>query len=126
MKPHLLLFTLFIINKGNGQSVNGPSNTLPSKEELTKIKIANIEKATKSSFQYFIIKAETNTYGYSIYADGHLYIHQTTIPSTPGNKGFPDTASAGKIARLVIQKIKQGEMPPTVTQSDLKKLNIIK
>jgi Domain of unknown function (DUF4907) len=98
----------------------------PSKKELAKIKAANIKKAAASQLQYFIIKADCGTYGYSIYANGNLYIQQNTIPAMAGNKGFNDTTSAATVARLAIQKIKQGEMPPTITIEDLKKANIYK
>jgi Domain of unknown function (DUF4907) len=98
--------------------------TKPTKKELAKIKTANIKKATATQLQYFIIKADSGTYGYSIYANGNLYIQQTTIPAMAGSVGFNDTLSAATIAKLTIQKIKQGEMPPTITVDDLKKANI--
>lgn len=96
----------------------------PGKQELAKLKAANIKKAEKTQFQYFIIRADSARYGYSIYADGNLYIQQTTIPALPGNSGFADTASAGKTARFAIQKIKAGEILPTISAADLKKLKI--
>lgn len=97
----------------------------PSLKELAQIKKANIKKAAKTQFQYFIIQADSATYGYSIYADGILYIQQNSIPAIPGNKGFADTATAAKCAQVVIQKIKQGEMPPSLTVEELKKNNLI-
>lgn len=97
----------------------------PSKQELAKMKAANIKKAAKTQFQYFIIRADSARYGYSIYADGNLYIQQTTIPALPGNRGFADTAAAGRTARFAIRKIKAGEIPPTISVADLKKLKII-
>ena len=96
----------------------------PSKKELAKIKAANIKRAAKTQLQYFIIKADSSSFGYSIYADGNLYIQQNTIPSVAGAKGFSDTNSAAKTAQLVIKKIKQGEMPPTITIKDLKKISV--
>jgi Domain of unknown function (DUF4907) len=96
----------------------------PTKKELAKIKAGNLKRAAKTQFRYFIIKAEGNTYGYSIYADENLYIQQNTIPAVAGTRGFSDTASAAKTARLVIKKIKQGEMPPAITINDLKKIGV--
>jgi Domain of unknown function (DUF4907) len=98
----------------------------PDTKEPAKIKAANIERAAKTQFQYFVIKADSSTYGYSIYADGNLYIYQPTMPAIGGNKGFADTASAGKCAQLVIQKIKQGEIPPSLTVEELKQNSLIK
>ncbi|MBL0184047.1 MAG: DUF4907 domain-containing protein [Chitinophagaceae bacterium] len=96
----------------------------PTQNELAKIKAANIKKAAATQFQYFVIKVNNNSFGYSIYADGNLYIQQNTIPAITGTKGFEDTASAAKTARLVIEKIKQGEIPPTITIHDLKKIGL--
>ncbi|MEP7142289.1 MAG: DUF4907 domain-containing protein [Ferruginibacter sp.] len=59
-----------------------------------------------------------------LYANGKLCLHQTTIPPVNGNRGFTDTAGAGSIARLAIKKIRQGELPPTIAVSELKKLKI--
>ena len=84
----------------------------------------NIKKAAGTNFQYFVIRSDSSTYGYRIYSNGQLYIEQTTIPALPGNRGFAIPADAEKAARLVIQKIKKGEIPPTISIAELKKLNI--
>ena len=109
-------------------SINRSSTTKaakrPGKKELAKIKAANIKRAAKTQFQYFIIKADSSSFGYSIYADGNLYIQQNTIPSVAGAKGFSDINSAIKTAQLIIKKIKQGEMLPTITIKDLKKISV--
>jgi hypothetical protein len=121
MKKIFLFFSLIVIFIAtNAQTPPGK----PTKKELAKIKTANIKKAAATQLQYFIIKADSVTYGYSIYANGNLYIQQTTIPAMAGSMGFNDTLSAATIAKLTIQKIKQGEMPPTITTDDLKKANI--
>lgn len=80
-------------------------------------------KDTKLSFQ--LIPAPNNTFGYDIYADGRLMIHQTSVPAMPGNNGFKTRRGAEAIARLVISKIRRGEMPPTVGVDELKKLKAI-
>ena len=54
-----------------------------------------------------------------------LYLHQTCIPAINGNTGFAGTTSAGSTARLTIKKMRQGEIHPTITLSELKKLKII-
>jgi hypothetical protein len=97
----------------------------PPAKELAKIKAASIKKAAKTQFQFFVIKTNNSTYGYSIYANGNLYIQQNTIPAISGTSGFADTTSASKTAQLVIQKIKLGEMPPTISTSDLKKISVL-
>ena len=101
-----------------------PLSQKKARQESAKIKAANSKLAAKIQFRYFIIKAESNTYGYSIYADGNLYIQQNTIPGVAGTRGFSDTVSAARTARLVIDKIKQGEVPPAITLDELKKIGV--
>ncbi len=71
--------------------------------------------------RYQIIAAINNTWGYDIYSDNRLIIHQPTIPGMPGNEGFNTKADAENVARLVIEKVNKGEIPPTVTEEELKK-----
>ena len=53
-------------------------------------------------------------------------IHQTSAPALPSNEGFKTKDDATKVALLVIEKIKKGEMPPTISIDEMKKLNVIK
>jgi hypothetical protein len=74
---------------------------------------------------YKIIPAANNTFCYDVLADGKILIHQSIKPGLPGNEGFKTKAAAAKVAKLIITKIKNGEMPPSVTPSELKKLNVL-
>jgi len=78
-----------------------------------------------SKLTYKIIDADSSTFGYDIYLDGKLKIHQTSIPALPGNKGFKTKTQAEKVAKLVIRKMMAGEMPPTVHMEELKKLKVL-
>lgn len=78
-----------------------------------------------TKLSYKIIDAANKTFGYDIYADDKLMIHQKSIPALPGNDGFKTKAGAEKVAQLVIEKIKKGEMPPTVTIEEMKELKVI-
>jgi len=73
-----------------------------------------------------IIPSIDNSFGYEIIVDERIYIHQPSIPSLPGNMGFPNEANAQKVADLVVQKIRRQEIPPTITIQDLKRLRILK
>ena len=79
----------------------------------------------KSVLTFTIIPAPENTWGYDVYADGRLAIHQPSIPCLPGNKAFKSKEDATKTAQLVISKMNAGQMPPIVTIKDLKTLKII-
>lgn len=73
---------------------------------------------------YRIIQSEANTYGYEILVDKKLLIRQKNIPGLAGNTGFSTKTAAAKVARLVILKLQQGTMPPTITHMELNKLGI--
>src|SRR5207247_1715157 len=85
---------------------------------------ANTYANTKCTYK--VIDAPKQTYGYDVFADGRLMIHQTSAPALPGNEGFKTKEDATKVALLVIDKIKKGEMPPTISIDEMKKLNVIK
>ena len=74
---------------------------------------------------YKVIDAPKQTYGYDVFADGRLMIHQTSAPALPGSEGFKTKEDAARVALLVIDKIKKGEMPPTISTAEMKKLNVI-
>lgn len=84
------------------------------------------ENSVNPTYSFKIIDAPNNTYGYDIFAEDMLIIHQPSIPALPGNEGFKSKIGAEKIAQLVITKTKKGEMPPTITIDEMKKLKAIK
>jgi hypothetical protein len=73
---------------------------------------------------YRIIPSEDNTYGYEIFVKKKLLIHQPDIPGMTGNKGFTQKSDAEKVAKLVIQKLQKGIMPPTIGRKELDSLKI--
>jgi hypothetical protein len=80
---------------------------------------------SNTNLTYKIIDVCNNTFCYDVFAEGRLMIHQTSMPAMNGNDGFKTKADAEKVALLVIDKIKNGEMPPTVSIDELKKLYVI-
>jgi hypothetical protein len=74
---------------------------------------------------YQLISGINNTWGYDILVDNKLTIHQPSVPSLPGNEGFKTKEGAEKVAKLVIEKMKKGEMPPSIDADELKKLKAI-
>ena len=78
-----------------------------------------------SKITYNLIPGINNTWGYNILVDNKLTIHQPSIPSLPGNEGFKTKESSEKVAKLVIKKMKKGEMPPSIDAEELKKLKVI-
>jgi hypothetical protein len=71
-----------------------------------------------------VFKTEKADFGYDIYKDSTLVIHQPIIPSVSGNAGFVNEEEAKKVAALMIDKLNKGVMPPSVTVEEMEKLNI--
>ena len=74
---------------------------------------------------FAIVGSENIGYGYTIMADNRMIINQPTIPGQPGNKGFDTKEKAGKVAQLVIDKIKNNQMPPSVSKAELDSLHVL-
>jgi len=93
---------------------------------LVLLSIENIQAQTQQQspgtnsiekFTYKVIDAPANTFGYDVYGDGKLIIHQTSIPAMPGNKGFATKKDAEKVDELFIEKNRKGNMPQTVSKN---------
>lgn len=82
-------------------------------------------KAT-DKITYKIIDAGNNTFGYDIISNGKPMIRQTTIPGLSGNEGFKTKQQAENVAKLAIEKINKGAIPPSITIEELKQLKAIK
>ena|SRR6516225_10939288 len=65
-------------------------------------------------------------WGYEIIADGQVYIHQEFIPALSGKKGFESRDQAIVVANKVIAKIRNKEVPPTLTIQELQELGVVK
>jgi hypothetical protein len=72
-----------------------------------------------------IIPSVNNTFGYDILLYGRPLVHQPNIPGLPGNEGFTTKERAQTVAEFVVKKIRNNEMPPTVTIEDLDKMNVL-
>lgn len=74
------------------------------------------------TYSYHIISSSNNTWGYDILVNNKTKIHQPVVPGQPGVAGFKTKASAEAAATLVIAKIKNGEVPPTLFKHELEKI----
>ena len=63
-------------------------------------------------------------WGYNIYREGKLYIHQPHIPAIAGNQTFRSEEDAIKTGRFIIVKIRKNILPPSVTLAELDSLGI--
>lgn len=65
-----------------------------------------------------------NGWGYQISQNGKMLIDQPSIPGRSGIQGFQTENDARNVANLVCAKLKAKIFPPTVSEDDLKNLNI--
>jgi len=56
---------------------------------------------------------------------GSVLVHQPSRPGLSGNAGFATEEDAMKVAELVIKKIRNNEMPPTVKVEELRALGVL-
>ena len=60
--------------------------------------------------------------GYAIFIDGNMAYRQPTIPAISGNKGFETVKQAENMAKYVIQKLKNGDNPPSVSPKEVENI----
>ena len=70
--------------------------------------------------------ANLKGFGYDVYLNQKLYIHQPNIPAVSGNTGFNTEEEARKAGELIAYKIKHNIMPPSVTAKELDSLGVLK
>ena len=114
-----ILCMLFIFAGLPGTSIS--ADEAAGKEVKQQINpYANAEIAIK------IIPSANNTFGYDILLYGRPLVHQPTIPGLQGNEGFTTKERAQTVAEFVVKKIRNNEMPPTVTIEDLNNMGVLK
>lgn len=64
-------------------------------------------------------------WGYDIIINNEIYIHQQNIPCVSGINGFKSKEKARKTAELVVKKIKNKIIPPTINVKELDSLDVL-
>ncbi len=62
-------------------------------------------------------------WGYDIYYDHRLYIHQDIIPDFPGKRVFRSKEDALTVGQVVYNRVLKREFP-AVSQAEIRKLNV--
>lgn len=120
----ILCFFCFILLACNRPSTNTATilnerTPVPSSHKVPQQDIVN----SNVKVTYKIINSIDSTFGYNIFIDDKIFIHQPVIPATNGNLGFKSAQDAKKVAEFVKYKIEHGEMPPRVSIEELEKLS---
>jgi hypothetical protein len=63
-------------------------------------------------------------WGYNIYTDGKVYIHQDIVPALPTNRGFRSKEDAMAVGQKVYDRLVGGQMP-MVTAQEVRAMGII-
>ena len=116
MKAFFIFFILLIV------SCN--SNIQPSKEEIVDTKTPIKSNAT-ADFSAVVIENQDATWGYQLLKDGKLMIDQKNIPAIQGNRGFSTKQNAEIMGNFILEKVKNGGFPPTVSIEEMDSLGVL-
>src|SRR6266568_8889169 len=81
----------------------------PAQKDSSAAKFPEASAYANTKLTYKIIDTPKHTYGYDVFADGRLMIHQTSAPALPSNEGFKTKEDAAKVALLVMRKSKKAK-----------------
>ena len=117
---------LFFIACNNEQGKTD-SRQAAGSGDTAKVSTQNVASLRIKIFNNDTVKADKpiKGFGYDIYKDDAVYIHQPHIPAVGGNNGFSTEAKAKKAAGFVAYKIEHNIMPPSVTPAELDSLGVL-
>lgn len=90
--------------------------------------VSTVDVSSKGPFPNDIkskpFRNSDSTWGFTIYVNGNIYIHQQAIPVTGSKSGFLTEQDASKTSGLIIKKIKNHISPESVSEKELDSLGI--
>ena len=127
----LIIISVLISSCSSSDQKNKNDNTNQLKlTENTKTNVTEntFEVNSKEKMQ-LEIKTYLNTdklkgWGYDVYLNGALYVHQPHIPAINGEKGFESKDEAKRVGDFVGKKIMNNIMPPSLSIEELDSLKI--
>lgn len=118
MRSSIYITVLMVVLLGCGQKEK-ESVTAPATQPTVPTDSVAPSPAPASEYTYQLIAAPENTFGYDVFKDQTLFIHQPHIPGMPGVKGFAREEQAKKAAELMIEKMNKGIVPPTLSEDEI-------
>ncbi|MEO5946397.1 MAG: DUF4907 domain-containing protein [Chitinophagaceae bacterium] len=122
------LFALLFFIACNNEQEKTDSRQATGSSDTAKVTTQNVASLRIKVFNNDTAKNDKpiKGFGYDIYSNDALYIHQPSIPAVGGNNGFSTEAKAKKVAGFVVYKIEHNIMPPSVTPGELDSLGVLK
>lgn len=75
-----------------------------------------------TEYSWLLLENSDGTYGYEVLKSGDLVVSQPNIPGEGGTSGFKSKTQAAAAAELVISKLEQNILPPSISEKELKKI----
>jgi hypothetical protein len=128
MKYNLLALVITGLLASGCNNAPQPETEQPATQESA---ASSYNPYSKSEITHEIFRVDSvdnsgvRGWGYNILVDGKIYIHQPTVPAVMGNNGFSSEEKAQKAAGLVISKIRNNVIPPSVTPEELDSLEVL-
>ena len=101
-----------------------PADSITNQTDTNKTVPANL--GLQLEVKIYSNESDLKGWGYDIYNDGQIYIHQPNIPAIPGNRGFSSQQHAKTIGEFAVYKIRNNIMPPTISVEELDSLGVLK
>jgi hypothetical protein len=124
MQRFFIIFFLLFACQAEPQK-SSEKNTAQKQVQTPSKKGPKTQTKPRNSHTFEITTLQSASgWGYQIRQNGKLLLDQPNIPGRPGNTGFQSQADAQRVAELVKTKLQAKVFPPTVSEDDLKNLNI--
>lgn len=126
----LLGISIFVLACKDGSGESYVSDNLKEyktrKSQMQSVKMEEpqfLVVDSNSIFELKIIELDQG-WGYEIFKDSSLLIRQKNIPAVQGVHAFQTEEEANRMGMFVMNKIKEGFFPPSVTVSEIDSLQI--
>ncbi len=114
--------TPVVENTNNNEPVISENTSVPDTLPDSLPDPISLNPSKITEFVFLLTTNSDGTFGYEVTERGKLVISQPNIPGQSGTTGFTKKEQAAAAAKLVIEKLEQGIMPPTISEKELKKI----
>ena len=122
MRSFVLFIAILIISVSCGEK--SPSENREVNQQIDS-SVESLSKVKDPEFTLITVEYPTIGWGYKILKDGKLAIDQKHIPVIQGYRSFSSKEKAEKTGNFIVQKMKNGIFPPTLTEQELDSLEVL-